>query len=86
MAAREADVMEDEILETVLWSSSALAISSGTEQLLMLKGFTDPSEVYLLKHEHIFQKLKLMFNILLTILFGRPFCLHVTSRKSEVSG
>ena len=42
MAAREADVMEDEILETVLWSS-ALAISSGTEQLLMLKGFTDPS-------------------------------------------
>ena len=43
MAAREADVMEDEILETVLWSSSALAISGGTEQLLMLKGFTDPS-------------------------------------------
>ena len=43
MAARETDVMEDEILETELWSSSALAISSGTEQLLMLEGFTDPS-------------------------------------------
>ena len=43
MAARKADVMEDEILETVLWSSSALAILSGTEQLLMLKEFTDPS-------------------------------------------
>ena len=37
------DVMEDEIHETELWSSSALAISSGTEQLLMLEGFTDPS-------------------------------------------
>ena len=43
MPARETDVMEDEILETELWSSSALAISSGTEQLLMLEGFTDPS-------------------------------------------
>ena len=43
MAARETDVMEDEIRETELWSSSALAISSGTEQLLMLEGFTDPS-------------------------------------------
>ena len=73
MAAHEADVMEDEILETVLWSSSALAISSGTEQLLMLKGFTDPSEVCLLKHEHIFKNSKFMFNILFTILFGRPF-------------
>ena len=38
MAARETDVMEDEILETELWSSSVLAISSGTEQLLMLEG------------------------------------------------
>ena len=73
MAAREADVMEDEILETVLWSS-ALAISSGTEQLLMLKGFTDPSwEVYLSKHKHIFKNSKFMFNILFTMLFGRPF-------------
>ena len=43
MAARETDVMEDEILEIELWNSSALVISSGTEQLLMLEGFTDPS-------------------------------------------
>ena len=74
MAAREADVMEDEILETVLWSSSALAISSGTEQLLMLKGFTDPSEVYLLKHEHDLQKLKIyvqysFYNIVWAAIF-----------------
>ena len=69
MAAREADVLEDEILETVLWSSSALAISSGTEQLLMLKGFTDPSEVYLLKHEHIFKNSKSMFNIVWAAIF-----------------
>ena len=70
--------MEDETLETVLWSSSALAISSGTEQLLMLKGFTDPSrEVYLSKHKHIFKNSKFMFNILFTIgafLSGRSDC------------
>ena len=48
MAARETDVMEDEILETEL-SSSALAISRGTEQLLMLEGFTEPSFIIALE-------------------------------------
>ena len=88
MAARETDVMEDEILEAELWSSSALAISSGTEQLLMLEGFTDPSlEVYLSKHKHIFKNSKFMFNIhYLQCCLGGHFCLHVTSRKLEVSG
>ena len=87
MAARETDMMEDEILETECIRKST-PISTITIHTYILQSILNHiHERFTSQNISISSKTQNLFNIhYLQCCLGGHFCLHVTSGKSEVSG